>query len=60
MNTLSFGRKHGAACMAVLLRGALLTSAQTADSQEIVNFTANPVDALVPGTELAFRLEGTP
>jgi len=62
MNTFSFGRKHGAAFMAVLLLllGTILTSAQTADAQEIMNFTANPVDALVPGTELTFRLEGTP
>lgn len=60
MHTISFGRKHGAACMAMLLLGALLTSAQIADAQEVVNFTANPVDALVPGTELTFRLEGTP
>lgn len=62
MNTFSFGRKHGAACMAVLLLllGAILPSAQTADAQEIVNFTANPVDAVAPGTELSFRLEGTP
>jgi len=62
MNTFAFGRKYGAAFMAVLLLllGAILTSAQTADAQEIVNFTANPVDALVPGTELTFRLEGTP
>src|SRR5438876_1103938 len=62
MNTFSFGRKHRAAGMAVLvlLLGAILTSAQTADAQEIVNFTANPVNGLEPGTELIFRLEGSP
>ena len=43
---------------AVLIVGVLAAAA--ADALEIVRFDANPVNELVPGTELVFRLEGTP
>jgi hypothetical protein len=46
--------------MLALLLGALLTSAQAAAPPEIRHFEADPVDVLGPGTELSFRLEGTP
>ena len=44
----------------VLLLGALLLAAPAAAPPEILHFEAEPVDVLGPGTELSFRLEGTP
>src|SRR5919201_3950944 len=62
MNTCAVGRTHvpGVLALLALLLGALLTSAQVAAPPEILHFEADPVDALEPGTELSFRLEGTP
>jgi hypothetical protein len=50
----------GVWALLALLLGALLTAAQAATPPEIRHFDADPVDALGPGTELRFRLEGTP
>ena len=62
MNTCAVGRTHlpDVLAMLALLLGALLTSAQAAAPPEIRHFEADPVDVLGPGTELSFRLEGTP
>jgi hypothetical protein len=62
MTAGAVGRTHvpGVVAMLALLLGALLTSAQAAAPPEILHFEAEPVDALGPGTELSFRLEGTP
>jgi hypothetical protein len=60
MHSCAVDRTPVPGVMAVLLLGALLTWAQAAAPPEIMHFEAEPVDALVPGTELTFRLEGTP
>ena len=61
MNTYFLSRKCLVGLLgffAVLIVGVLAAAA--ADALEIVRFDANPVNELVPGTELVFRLEGTP
>src|SRR5712691_4160366 len=61
MNTYFLSRKCLVGLLgffAVLTVGVLAAAA--ADALEIVRFDANPVNELVPGTELVFRLEGTP
>ena len=62
MHACAVGRTHvlDVLAMLALLLGALLTSAQAAAPPEIRHFEADPVDVLGPGTELSFRLEGTP
>jgi hypothetical protein len=62
MHACAVGRTHvlDILAMLALLLGALLTSAQAAAPPEIRHFEADPVDVLGPGTELSFRLEGTP
>jgi len=61
MHTYFLSRKCLAGLLgffAVLTVGLLAVS--VAEALEIVRFDANPVNELVPGTELVFRLEGTP
>src|ERR671933_743726 len=60
MNAFSISRTHALGVVAVLMLAAIFTPGQAAAPPEIVNFEADPVNALVPGTELSFRLEGTP
>ena len=45
-------------CAFVLAGGVM--AAPVAHALEIHRFEANPVNELAPGTELVFRLEGTP
>jgi hypothetical protein len=61
MRTYFLSRKLLASLMGLLciLTGGALT-ASVADAIEIVHFDANRVKDLSPGTELVFRLEGTP
>lgn len=61
MNTYFLNRKCLVGLLgffAVLTVGVL--TAPVAEALEIVRFDANPVNELGPGTELVFRLEGTP
>ena len=61
MYTRFLSRKYLISLLSLLLvltGGALAIS--VADALEIVRFEANRVDDLSPGTELVFRLEGTP
>ena len=61
MRTCFLSRKSLASLVGLLciLLGGVLT-ASVADALEIVRFDANRVHDLSPGTELVFRLEGTP
>jgi hypothetical protein len=61
MHTRFLSRKYLASLLGLLLvlaGGTLATS--VADALEISRFDANRVNDLSPGTELVFRLEGTP